>query len=137
MKAKCVDERTTNLIQHYINDIYSCGSQTEVIITTLKSMICDKYVIKAIIDEFNFDVNYNNDELITYYTQRTMHYESSRVIKIIHMLLDYGANPRAGDDAVFIYACRFGNYKLVKRLLDMGVCVNVREGYALNAAGRF
>ena len=114
-------------ITDHIEEIYSQGGQPEIIMQKLKG-INDKKILESIIDEFNFDVNYNDTELLIHFCSRRHR------TNIAQMLLDYGANARVGNDVVFISACQFGDYNLIKRLLDMGVPANAGGGRALKCA---
>ena len=108
-------------IDKAIQDIYDSGCTNDIILHHLK----DTYYtsdMKRIIDQFQFDLTYNNNELIIYYAWDPENHH------VIEFLLDYGADPRAGDDIVFSNTI---NYNLLKRLLELGVPPNVHNGAAL------
>ena len=111
-------------LEDIIERIYSLGSSPDLISQCLLK-ISDIDHIKKIIDEFNFDVRHNDDELI-------IHFVRQGKSKIVHLLLDYGANPRANGDKLLVYACRFCEYSVAERLLDMGVPINIRADEVLD-----
>lgn len=117
------DENIEQETIDHIEDIYSKGSNSEVIMQKLKNTY-NITMIKKIIDEFQFDVNYNNCELFIHYIAFS---------NILIMLLDYGANPWADNDNLILKVCKYGSYDLIKRLLEL-VPVNVREGGVLSKA---
>lgn len=102
-------------VDQIIKDIYDSGSDKTVILEHLKQ-ITSVDDMKTIIDEFNFDVTYNDNELII------EHNESMDNFDIIELLLDYGANPKAAGDLILQYACdNYAPTNLVKRLLEAGI----------------
>ena len=108
-------------IDEIIEDIYASGCEPDTILEHLKN-ITSVNKIKRIIEEFQFDVTYNDNELVL----------SARRADIIELLLDYGADPRANNDELLVYASSNGcSYNLIKRLLESGADVNVNSNILL------
>ena len=113
MSGEC-DPYRESIINRCLEKIYSQGSTSDVIMQQLMNSI-DIRMMKRIIDEFQFDVNHKNNQLIMWHCHNR---------KIVNMLLDYGANPRARNDSIFLLICKHGDHDLIVRFLEMGVPVN-------------
>ena len=109
-----------------IEEIYNSdiASQPDMILSALKRVRSVKN-IERLINEFQFDVCYKDNSLI-------IHFAQTLNMGAVELLINYGADARAGNDIVFDYACEFGPLEMVKRLLELGVPADIHGTYALS-----